>query len=177
MGTVRILGGLYANRNITFIDNEAIRPTGVRVRQVLFDWLRFIIKDKKCIDLFAGSGILGFEALSQGAQSVFSVDSNYHTCQQIQKEALRINAQQIVVSCQSIPFSLDDKFDICFMDPPFEDTGLYQETIAWLVTITKEDALIYIEANQQLGHLEGMVILKSKKVASVWMHLYQRVAT
>lgn len=175
MKKIKIFGGRHANRSIGFFEGVDIRPSGIRVRKVLFDWLRFEIKGKKVIDLFSGSGILGFEAMSQGAKSVLCIEHNPKSCQQIEIEANRIGEKGLSVLEASIPCQLSDKFDVCFMDPPFEQKKLYQDTINWLNNILDVNGLLYIEANEFLGEIEGYRIHKQKKVSGVWMHLYQKV--
>lgn len=174
MGQVRVSGGYHGKRNISFPDGHDIRPSSSRVRKVLFDWLRFIIQDKQCLDLFSGSGILAFEALSQGASSVLAIDHNQTICSHIQSEANRLSQPLLEIKCETIPCPLDTQFDICFMDPPFKDAILYQKTIAWLAKVIKPNGYLYIESDHQLSDLEGWQLLKYKKVASVWMQLYQR---
>lgn len=175
MGSVRIYGGRYANRNITFLDELSIRPTSSRARKVLFDWLRFSIKDKRCLDLFSGSGILGFEAMSQGAETVMCVDHNQEISQKITLEASRVGEGRLTALRAKIPFELNEQFDICFMDPPFAQKDLYQETMDWLKPIIAEDGLLYVEADEFLGEVDHWVLEKKKKISSVWMHLYRRV--
>ena len=74
MGRVKIQSGQYLNRSIHFLEGHNIRPSGARVRKTLFDWIRFDLKNKRCLDLFSGSGVLAFESMSQGANSVLCID-------------------------------------------------------------------------------------------------------
>lgn len=173
MGSVKIYGGAHANRNIQFLDDVSIRPTSSRARKVLFDWLRFSIHDRRCLDLFAGSGILGFEAMSQGAGSVLCIDHNPKVCEQIEHEIKRVGESELTVMCASIPAQLEDTFDIVLMDPPFAEKALYQETIEWVRPLVSEEGLLYIEADEFLGDIEHWELYKKKKISSVWMHLYR----
>lgn len=175
MGSVRIYGGRYANRNITFLDTVSIRPTSSRARKVLFDWLRFSIKDKRCLDLFAGSGILAFEAMSQGAKSVLCIDHNQEVSQKIIQEAGRIGEAKLTSLRAKIPCELNEQFDLCFMDPPFDQKKLYQESMDWLKSIIVENGLLYVEAGECLGDISGWSLEKKKRVSSVWMHLYKKI--
>lgn len=175
MGKVRIAGGKHANRNIAFKE-DTVRPTGSRVRTILFDWLRPHIKNTDCLDLFSGSGILAFQAMSEGARSVLCIDQNPEVCTMIKKEATRIGEDNITVSHQAFPCPLPGNYAICFMDPPFEEHSLYQtcfDTLYQTPTL-KPGALLYVEANIPLE--SPFKSLKQKKVGKVWMHLFQKEA-
>ena len=174
MASIRIFGGRHANRNIAFLDDAAIRPTSVRARKVLFDWLRFEVRNKRCLDLFSGSGILGFEAMSQGAESVLCVDHNEAACLKIGYEARRVGENGLTVLCKKIPFEIKETFDVCFMDPPFSQKKLYEDTFKWLEPVVIAGGFLYVEANECLEDMEAWTLYKKKKVSSVWMHLYQR---
>ena len=145
LGKIRIHGGKHANRQIQFLDNVGIRPTGSRVRTVLFDWLRPIIGGKKCLDLFSGSGILAFDAMSQGADSVHCIDHNKAVCKQIEQEAKRIGDDGISVECVSFPISIEGGYDICFMDPPFQEKDLYISSIEFIIqnNLLKNGGFLY----------------------------------
>lgn len=175
MGKVRICGGQYARRAIHFLDRSDIRPTSVRSRKVLFDWIRFKLQGKRCLDLFSGSGILGFEALSQGADSVLSIDNNSETCQSIMNEASRIGEGSLLVKCATIPFQLDQKFDICFMDPPFSEKETYVKTLSWLKDLLISGGLLYLEADHKIENLDSFELYKYKRIASVSIHLFIRL--
>ncbi len=84
---VKIIAGKWRNRNITFPDNLLLRPSPSRIRETLFNWLMPIIKGADCLDLFAGSGVLGFEALSRGASSIIALENNKKIASQIQKNS------------------------------------------------------------------------------------------
>ena len=162
-------------REIQFLDESGVRPTGARVRKVLFDWLRLDVKEAKCLDLFSGSGILAFEAASQGAGYILCVDKNIACCKQIESEACRLNEKRIEVYCKQLPCSIDDQFDICFLDPPFNDSVLYQQMLSWLDDsgCISHGGLLYVEANNELAPQHPWEQLKCKKVSKVYMHLWR----
>ncbi len=172
MGKITVHGGKHANRKISFREDAGIRPTGSRVRKTLFNWLRPHIVGARCLDLFSGSGILAFEAMSQGAASVLCVDHSPQNCQMIQDEASRIKERHISTKCLSLPNSLEDQFDMCFIDPPFDQPTLIHSTISCLGSALKVGAYLYIETNMQLEVIQGYVALKNKKVGNVWMYLW-----
>lgn len=178
---LRIIGGEWRSRIITFDDHPGLRPTPQRVRETLFNWLQPYIIGSRCMDLFAGSGALGLEAASRGARQVVQVDSNAQVCQAIQSNIDRLNAQQVQVKHQSVASFLNDPaeaFDIIFLDPPFADdlieaTCQQLEQNGWM----KPGALCYIEApvNRNLQQLpDTWQCLKSKKAGEVAYHLFTR---
>ena len=92
---LRIIGGQWRNRQVNFPDLPDLRPTPARVRETLFNWLQFDVPGSRCLDLFSGSGALGFEAASRGAAKVVQVENNTHACQQLSATAAALEAQQI----------------------------------------------------------------------------------
>ena len=119
---VRIIAGQWRSRNIEFPNLKSLRPTPDRVRETLFNWLSPSIAGAKCLDLFAGSGALGFEALSRGVAHAVLVDNNLIVCKQLKKQAQILNANNVrIVHQEATKFITDnqDSFDIVFIDPPF----------------------------------------------------------
>ena len=98
---VRIIGGLWKGRKLIVPANAAVRPSLGRVRETLFNWLAGDIENSDCLDLFAGSGALGFEALSRGARSAVLVDNNRNTAEVLKKNARRLGAANCTVRRQS----------------------------------------------------------------------------
>lgn len=94
---LRIIGGDWRSRCITFIDAPGLRPTPVRVRETLFNWLRDDIIASRCLDLYAGSGALGFEAASRGAKSVTQVENNALACRALKENAIALAAEQVKI--------------------------------------------------------------------------------
>ena len=176
MGKVQILGGKHARRWIQFSDTSSIRPSGSRVRKTLFDWLRFNIQNKCCLDLFSGSGILAFEAMSQGAQSVHCIDHDSTNCQMIESEAKRINEPDISVQCARIPKLTLSGFDVVFMDAPFDQPILLEETLKWVsgISLVNPGGILYIESAQEITFVEGFTQYRVKRIGNVWLHLFKR---
>ena len=133
---VRIIGGLWKGRKLQVPANAAVRPSLGRVRETLFNWLAGEVENSDCLDLFAGSGALGFEALSRGARSVVLVDNNRATADVLRKNARRLGAENCSVRPQSAiaflkraakegvaatpnPGTAANQWDIVFLDPPF----------------------------------------------------------
>lgn len=118
----RIIGGKWRGRKLTFLPHKDLRPTPNRVRETLFNWLSPVISTSYCLDLFAGSGALGFEALSRGANKVVFVDHEIKAISQIEANLLLLNCNTAKTYCMRaenyIAYS-QLKFDIVFLDPPF----------------------------------------------------------
>ncbi len=124
-GQVRIIGGDWRSRRITFDSESGIRPTPDRVRETLFNWLRDTVPGARCLDLFAGSGALGFEALSRGAKSAVFVDEDIRVVQQLQANITALGAGNAAVVWSNafdyLAGCTQGPFDIVFLDPPFRD--------------------------------------------------------
>ena len=117
---LRIIGGKWRGRKIKFPDIEGLRPTPDRVRETLFNWLSPVIIGAKCLDLFAGSGALGFEALSRGASKTVFVDSNNLVTQQLQYNQQLFQCSDIEIhkmSAEQYLQTTEKSFDIIFLDP------------------------------------------------------------
>lgn len=152
--SLRIIGGKWRGRRLTFPDVPGLRPTHDRVRETLFNWLMHDIVGAHCLDLFAGSGALGFEALSRGASQVTFVDISLDVC-----HALRANSKLLDASAQTQILNQDVEslegmtftslFDIIFLDPPF-GKGLLEPTLDWLAqsSLLAPAARVYVEVEK-----------------------------
>lgn len=148
-GQLRIIGGEWRGRKIDFATAPGVRPTADRIRETLFNWLQPHIAGARCLDLFCGSGALGFEALSRGATEVVMVDQSRSVTQQLLKIATLLDTDNATVeqcSADSYLQRPSQPFDIAFIDPPFELNAVQQyceqlESNGWLVA----NAAIYIE--------------------------------
>jgi 16S rRNA (guanine966-N2)-methyltransferase len=179
---LRIIGGEWRSRNITFEDSPGLRPTPSRVRETLFNWLQYDIQGRRCLDLYAGSGALGFEAASRGAKSVLQVEENPLVCRQLHENAVTLQALQIkVVQSEVFRFLAgnSETFDIVFIDPPFHK-NLAVQTCQWLEDKNwlGANAKIYVEVEQQLllaGMPENWQLLKHKSAGEVGYYLFERL--
>lgn len=148
--TLRIIGGKWRGRKVAFEDVSGLRPTHDRVRETLFNWLQTDIIDARCLDMFAGSGALGLEALSRGAEYVVFLDNAATVVKNIENNLTLLNATNahtylFDVTKEKATAFLGD-FDIVFIDPPFHQ-GLWCDAINFLFEhkLLKPDALIYLE--------------------------------
>jgi 16S rRNA (guanine966-N2)-methyltransferase len=130
MGSIRINSGVYRSRVIRFKDNNiTLRPTPNKVRGTLFNWLSQDLTDKECLDLFAGSGAISFEALSRNAKNVISIDNDLTTIKDLRKnqQLLKCNNLTIIhTDALSYLTKCQQKFDLIFLDPPYNSTLLNQ---------------------------------------------------
>ena len=152
-GKVRITSGEWKNRNLEVPDIDGLRPTSERVRETLFNWLMPSIHKSVCLDLFAGSGSLGFEALSRGAKHCTFVEKSKLAFSQIKTTRTSLNAVNSEVhNCDAIDFLSsvhNHNFNLVFLDPPFSDDYL----ISTIESINKYQLVsrggyIYIEFNK-----------------------------
>lgn len=146
---VRIIGGKWRGRKLRFHAGPDLRPTLGRMRETLFNWLRSDIDGAHCLDLFAGSGILGFEALSQGAAHTTFVDVSRTVCRQLQSNLATLEAAETAaVVCRDAPRYLDtvhDPFEIIFLDPPFARPELLTNVLTGISSVMNEASWCYVE--------------------------------
>jgi len=145
---VRIIGGHWGGRKLAVIDAPGLRPTPDRIRETLFNWLSDYCRGAQVLDCFAGTGALGFEALSRGAKSLVALEQQSQAVSALRAEVERLQAPNTKViagdALRSIA-NLDDEFDLVFIDPPYAQPGLRCEVFEQLEArgSLKEGALIY----------------------------------
>jgi 16S rRNA (guanine966-N2)-methyltransferase len=180
---IRIIGGTWRGRRFRFADVPDIRPTPDRVRETLFNWLGARVVGARCLDLFAGSGALGFEALSRGATSAVFVEQSAVAARALTELSATLDAQGARVEREDALRFLrraPTPFDIVFLDPPFaagllSNAGELLENHGWLAP----EALIYVEsaAREPLPPLPASwQLLKAKQAGEVGYHLFARAA-
>ncbi|MGL4382058.1 MAG: 16S rRNA (guanine(966)-N(2))-methyltransferase RsmD [Vibrio sp.] len=157
-GQVRIISGLWRGRKLPVHDAEGLRPTTDRVKETLFNWLAQHVPNARCLDLFAGSGGLGFECASRQAELVTMLELNPLAFQQLSRNVQSLKAQNIeLIHMDSLAFlrQSGQPYELVFIDPPFRQ-GLLQQTTqlleqnGWL----SPDAMIYIECEKELPMTE-----------------------
>ncbi|MFA5632071.1 MAG: 16S rRNA (guanine(966)-N(2))-methyltransferase RsmD [Porticoccaceae bacterium] len=147
---LRIIGGKWRSRRIAFPDRDGLRPTGDRIRETLFNWLAPDIPAARCLDAFAGSGALGFEALSRGAETVVFVEQDAAAYRHLLDTKALLDAEGATIIQQDLLTWLKaaqpSPFDIIFLDPPFAH-GLYDPVFSALEEsgAIAAGSLIYIE--------------------------------
>ena len=158
-GDVRIIGGQFKRRTVSFIDAEGLRPTPDRLRETLFNWLLADIHGAYVLDSCAGSGVLGFEALSRGAAHCTFIEMNAAQSNMLRQSALQLridaDSHQIITGTAEKVLSqqpvVPQTFDIVFIDPPYAQ-DLWQPILTVLITqsLINTETLIYLEADKDL---------------------------
>ena len=151
---LRIIGGNWRGRKITFPEHDGIRPTGDRVRETLFNWLMHDIRGADCLDLFAGSGVLSIEALSRGANHVTLIEDNEAASSRISQNLSLLGADPDKfdnISTDALDWlgQCDTGFDIVFIDPPFAST-LLPAVLEQLVDRQIARKFVYLETPEEL---------------------------
>lgn len=183
---LRIIGGLWRGRKLGFPDVDGLRPTGDRIRETLFNWLAPDIQGANCLDLFAGSGALGLEALSRGAASSLLVERDNRAAAQLKANLELLKAeggkvlQMDALGYLSAPAeSPKPPFDVVFIDPPFQ-LSLWQVVIDLLEQqqLLSEGAAIYIESGLDDQYLvpANWRLHRDKTSGSVHYRLFYRDA-
>ena len=154
---LRIIGGEWKRRVLPFADVDGLRPTPDRVRETLFNWLMWDIQNAHVLDLCAGSGALGFEALSRGARQVIMVEPNPKQAKILKDNIQLLKAENCQLKQQTAQQTLlslneNEQFDVVFLDPPYS-LNLWEELATKVDQYLKNDAFIYVEADRPLHQL------------------------
>ena len=183
-GELRIIGGDWRSRKLTFPDAGGVRPTPARTRETLFNWLSFHLAGSHCLDLFAGSGALGLEALSRGAASATFVDHTRELAEALRNNLRLLKSNGGTVVCQSIDTFLAqtpaEPVDILFMDPPFRQGWLERlfaliEDNGWV----KSGGWVYAEHESELetpATPSGWTLHRQKTAGQVTYCLFKKEA-
>jgi 16S rRNA (guanine966-N2)-methyltransferase len=152
---LRIIGGEWRGRIVEFIDSPQLRPTKDLVRETLFNWLQPRLQGSRCLDAFAGSGALGFEAASRGAAEVIMLESAAAVVGQLQLQHALLNASQVRlmhIRAEQYLQQPGEIFDIVFLDPPFE-SGLLEQCCRLLLQHRRlrPGGSVYLEAARADG--------------------------
>ena len=161
------------SRVITFPDADGLRPTPDRVRQTLFNWLGQTLYGRSCLDLFAGSGALGFEAASRGADRVTMVENNPRVCHALQDNMRKLALTSISVHRQDgLEFVSRDpqRYDVIFLDPPFQSDYL-PRLFELLPARLTEHGVLYVEAGSTICPPDTWQTVKSGKAGQVHYQL------
>ncbi len=161
------------SRIIVFPDAEGLRPTPDRVRETLFNWLGQTLYGRSCLDLFAGSGALGFEAASRGAERVVMVEKNQPVFRALKDNAALLKCAQVSVRHQDgLEFIRRDvqRFDVIFLDPPF-DTDYLPALLGMLPQHLNENGVVYVESGEAIEVVSPWQMIKSGRAGQVWYQL------
>ncbi|PPD13132.1 MULTISPECIES: 16S rRNA (guanine(966)-N(2))-methyltransferase RsmD [Methylophilus] len=173
MNQVRLNAGIWRSRVLKFPDAEGLRPTADRVRQTLFNWLGQDMTGKVCLDLFAGTGALGFEALSRNARQVTMLELAKAPFQALlQNQRLLGAAQADIRQADALQFLAQNRqrYDVIFCDPPYHKQWL-DKLLPLLSVHLAEDGVLYVEAEYALKSDPDWQVVKSGKAGQVFYHL------
>ena len=176
--TVRVIGGRWRSRIIGFPDVPGVRPTPDRVRETLFNWLGQTLAGLDCLDLFAGSGALGFEAASRGAQSVVMVEKHPKVLHSLRESARILGAANVrLVQSDALEFLRDasGRFDVVFLDPPYR-LGLAEKALGLLPRVLAPHGRVYVEGDAPIGAVPGWIVLRQGRAGQVHYHVLGREA-
>jgi 16S rRNA (guanine966-N2)-methyltransferase len=184
-GTVRIISGRFRGRKLSVLDIQGLRPTTDKNREMLFSWLMSYTVDARCLDVFAGSGGLGFEALSRYAKSCTFIELDKQAAKNVANniQLLGLSVEQAnIIQGNSLDKLniLDKSYELIFLDPPFNQ-NLLPQTIASIIekSLLAIDGVIYIECEGQgAGYSvpENWQLIKEKRSAQILARVYQRTS-
>ena len=170
---VRINAGVWRSRILKFPTVEGLRPTPDRVRQTIFNWLGQDLTGKTCLDLFAGTGAMGFEALSRNAKSVTMIEQSALAFKALNQNKILLNASNMLIFQQdALVFLSQNKqlFDIIFCDPPYNKNWL-EQLLPQLKQHLAPNGRVYVEAEYALQDDGTWQVQKSGKAGNVVYHL------
>jgi len=184
---VRIISGQWRGRRLPVADVEGLRPSGDRLRETLFNWLQPVINGTHCLDLFAGSGVLGFEAVSRGASQAVLVEKHTtvarsleHSKQLLSTDAVTVHQGDALTLCTNAPRFAAAPFNLVFIDPPWAK-NIQETVIAQLIKNQwlQDNAIIYVETpnNQPIGEFSQLHETNRKKIgeALAMLLIYKKV--
>ena len=175
MSRIRITGGEWRSRLVDVADGPGLRPTPDRVRETLFNWLGQDLSGQTCLDLFAGSGILGFEAASRGADYVALVERSRPAFAVLQKHALGFACPRLeLFCCDALKFDPPParRFDLIFLDPPYGQ-GWLARIESRLDELAAAGARLYAEAEMPLERMGRWAVAKQGRAGQVYFHLLE----
>lgn len=176
---IRINAGVWRSRLLKFPDAEGLRPTPERVRQTVFNWLGQDLTSKNCLDLFAGTGAFGFEALSRNAKSVLMIENAAIAYKSLLQNQTLLNAQNCQIHhLDALQFLSQNtqKFDIIFCDPPY-NKDWFSKLLPLLNQHLAPDGIVYVEAEFEVLDMDAWQIIKQNKAGNVYYHLLKSVST
>jgi 16S rRNA (guanine966-N2)-methyltransferase len=180
-GEVRLIGGQWKRSKLPVSDAAGLRPTPDRVRETLFNWLGQNLAGWRCLDAFAGSGALGFEAASRGADAVVLLERDRRLAASLNESKLRLKAEALrIEAVDALAWMArcpPDSFELVFIDPPF-DVPLVEPALALAARLVVPQGFVYVEAGQALSPAAfealGLALHRQGRAGAVHFHLLQR---
>ena len=175
---VRIIGGQWKRSKLPVADRPGLRPTPDRVRETLFNWLGADLDGWRCLDAFAGSGALGFEAASRGASEVLLLERDRTLAASLNQSRERLKASALRIECADalswMASCAPQRFELVFIDPPF-DAKLFELALAAAARLVVPDGFVYLEADREFGADQlaplGLVAHRHLRAGTVHAHL------
>jgi 16S rRNA (guanine(966)-N(2))-methyltransferase RsmD len=174
-GKVRIIGGHWRSRLIVFPNRSDLRPTPDRIRETVFNWLGQDLSGLSCLDLFAGSGALGFEAASRGAERVVMVDADARIYSALHENKQKLQATQVeLVMMNALNFINSDRrlFDVIFLDPPYR-LALLPELLPLMTSHLAKSGLVYAETSGVWTPDKPWQVKRSARAGAVYYQLLE----
>jgi len=179
---LRIIGGQWRSRQLPFPDVQGLRPTTDRVRETVFNWLMPYLPGANVLDVFAGSGALGFEALSREADNAVLLEKDSKAAKMLKENTALLKANAQVFQTDSLNWlqTCDTQFDVIFLDPPF-NKGLLPNCIETIESkgLLADKGWIYIESEADLSELNipsNWHMHRDKKAGQVKLRLFQKLS-
>jgi 16S rRNA (guanine(966)-N(2))-methyltransferase RsmD len=182
-GEIRIIGGLWKRTKLSVADFPGLRPTPDRVRETLFNWLGQDLSGWRCVDAFAGTGALGFEAASRGAEQVLMCEQQPALVAQLQAMATKLQASMVRVErgdgVGALKRMASKSVDLVLLDPPFEVVGVADAALAAASLAVTDEGFIYLESPKALtaedAEVVGLQVHRFGKAGMVHYHLLQKL--
>jgi 16S rRNA (guanine(966)-N(2))-methyltransferase RsmD len=175
MGEIRIIGGSHKRRVIKVSDVVGVRPSPNRVRETLFNWLGQDLTGWTVLDLFAGSGALGFEAASRGAGKVVMIEQHPSVLKQLEQNRSELKFTQVQITqanAREWPKTARDQFDLVLADPPFSDPGI-ESILQAVSTCIKASGMVYLETPMPVPEMTEWSVFRAAKAGQVFYQLLQ----
>ena len=176
MSKIRITGGAWRSRLIQVADAPGLRPTPDRVRETLFNWLGQDLTGWDCLDLFAGSGVLGFECASRGAESVVLVERDQGAFARLQQNAALFACDRLRLQrADALEFAAKSglSFDLVLLDPPY-GYGWLDKVAPLLPMLARPGMRVYAEAEHRIDALGAWRTVKQGQAGQVFYHLLEK---
>jgi 16S rRNA (guanine966-N2)-methyltransferase len=176
MSRIRIIGGQWRSRLLPVASVTGLRPTPDAVRERLFNWLGQDLRGMHCLDLFAGTGVLGFEAASRGAESVTLVERDARAFSRLREAVDQLPAPQVRLHRgDALEFAAHppQRFDVLFLDPPY-GLGLLGKLVTHLPGLVADDAVIYCEAEHAVPELGDFRATREGRAGQVHYQLLEQ---
>lgn len=190
MHQVRIIGGIWKRTPLIVLNSAGLRPTPDRVRETVFNWLTHLLDDNwagvRCLDLFGGTGALGFEAASRGATQVTMIEHNTSAVRQLEAAKSKLNAEQIQIQRTDALTWLGktvasdcSRFNLIFLDPPYHQDWL-SKTMPLCEKLLTNRGILYVESEFALTNatlpswMHNWDVLRAGKAGMVYYHLLRK---